>query len=157
MVMLATKILARLLVASGAIYVQKFIEKSGGMVVLQHRLRRWWSIPTVWPLCFAIIFGIDISNIAFDRPFDLFSLIEIFASRSDLNIVYPAILPVITTMLEAGLRIVTRDQSDPDSPLVRSNKSEIEGSVNWTKDRVPLEQRSMNLIVEPLALGKFQM
>ena len=153
-VMLATKILARLLVVSGDSYVQKFVEKSGGMVVLQHRLKYWWNTPTSWPLCFAILFGIDVSKIDLNRPFDLFNLLDMFASGDDLTVVCPAVLPVITTMLEIGLRVVTRNQSDPDSPLTKSNLSKANAPKNPSLDGPLLEQRSMNVIAQPAAMGQ---
>ena len=114
---MAAKILARLLVISGPSYMSKFSEKTGGITVMQHCFKRWWDIPSLWVICFAIFFGVDLAKIDFGRPFDLFNLIEVFASSSNVKVVYPEILPIITTMLQHGLRTVTRDQSDPDSPM----------------------------------------
>ena len=116
-VVLAAKILARLLVISGASYFHKFVDKTGGVIIMQHRLKRWWSVPTIWPICFAIFFGLDVGTIDFTRNFDLFTLLETFASDGKATVVYPAMLPVITAMLEQGLKNVIRDQSDPISPL----------------------------------------
>ena len=106
---------------SGPSYVQKFVDKTGGIIIMQHRLKRWWNIPTVWLLCFAILFGLDISVVDFSRTFDLFNLLEVFASGTNIVVEYPAMLPIITAMLGEGLKAVTRDQSDPDSPLVERN------------------------------------
>jgi hypothetical protein len=50
----------------------------------------------------------------FERPFDLFSLLESFDSS---KIVYPDVLPVIMSMLQNGLKDVLRHQDDPESPL----------------------------------------
>lgn len=148
--MLATKILARLLVTSGPSYVQKFVEKTGGVVVMQHRLRRWWNVPTIWPICFAIFFGLDVGAIDFARSFDLYSLLETFASGGKTFVVYPAMLPVITAMLEEGLRSVTRNQTDPDSPLAeRSNgKGQVLAKVPSTPTHI--RRRSMTLNTEPI-------
>ena len=153
--MSATKILARLLVLSGTDYIQKFVEKNGGMVVLQHRLKRWWNVPTVWPLCFAILFGTDVSKINFDRPFDLFGLLDTFASGEDLTVMCPTVLPAVTSMLEAGLRVVTRNQSDPDSPLTKSHLGKANGPGNRSQDGPLVEQRSMNVIAQPLIIGQY--
>ena len=149
--MLAAKILARLLVTSGASYVQKFVEKTGGVIVMQHRLRRWWSIPTIWPICFAIFFGLDVGNINFARSFDLFGLLETFASGGKISVVYPAMLPVITTMLEQGLKSVTRDQSDPDSPLAERSNGKGHGLAKMPSTPTHIRQRSMTLDTEPVA------
>ena len=150
-VVLAAKILARLLVTSGASYVQKFVEKTGGVIVMQHRLRRWWSIPTIWPICFAIFFGLDVGTIDFARSFDLFGLLETFASGSKISVVYPAMLPVITTMLEQGLKTVTRDQSDPESPLAERSNGKGQGLAKTPYAPTPIRQRSMTLNTEPIA------
>ena len=140
---------------SGSSYVQKFVEKTGGLVVMQHRLRRWWNCPTVWPVCFAVLFGLDVANINFSRTFDLFSLLEIFASGSKTAVVYPVMLPVITAMLAEGLKVVTRDQLDPDSPLAeRSNGKSQHSKIPTTPTHT--RQRSMTLPIEPMAFGKHQ-
>ncbi len=122
---MAAKILARLLVTSGPSYMSKFIEKTGGITVMQHRFKRWWDIPAMWVICFAIFFGVDLAKIDFGRSFDLFNLLELFALGNNVNIAYPEMLPVITTMLQNGLRNVTRDQSDPDSPMTSPKVKDV--------------------------------
>lgn len=121
MVTLAAEILARLLVINGSNYVKKFSEKTGGIVIMQHRLKRWWNVPTIWPICFAIMFGKDIATINLKRTFDLFGLLESFASEGQTKVVYPEILPVLTTMLQSGLKAIAKEQNDPDSPSVETN------------------------------------
>ena len=113
-----TRILARLLVVHGSSYATKFANKTGGFAIMRFRLRRWWDIPTLWPLCFSILFGSDVAEIDFERPFELFSLLETFGS---CKVVYPNILPVITAMLQHGLKDVLCHQDDPESPLSLSN------------------------------------
>lgn len=115
------------------------------MIVLRHRLRRWWNIATIWPICFAVLFGLDIASIDFARTFDLFSLLEIFASGNQLDVVYPAMLPVIAAMLEEGLKVVTRDQSDPDSPFADNNTGKNTVSSKSPVTPTPIRQRSMTL------------
>jgi len=153
-VVLATKILARLLVISGPNYVQKFDNKTGGIVIMEHRLKRWWKIPTLWPVCFAILFGLDVAAIDYSRAFDLYGLLETFTTGAKVAVAYPAMLSVITSMLGEGLKTVTRDQSDPDSPLIeRSNGKDVaspKGSGTPTHTR----QRSMTLNIETTASSK---
>ena len=108
--------LARLLVVSGPCYMKKFAEKTGGIVIMQRLLRRWWNIPSVWPICFAVLFGQDVAAIDMGRDFDLFNLLEAFNANLQIQVVYPEIFPVLAGMLQNGLRAITRDQTDPDSP-----------------------------------------
>jgi hypothetical protein len=117
-VLLAAKILSRLLVANGPLYVKKFTDKGGGFVVMKNRLRHWWNTPGVWTVCFSILFDRDVSGIDFERNFDVFNLVDIFianAPRSRLRIVYPEILPVIAAMLDTGLRTIVRDPGNSET------------------------------------------
>lgn len=114
MVVLGTKILARLLVVHGSGYVFKFSDKTGGFAIMRHRLKRWWDMPTLWPICFSILFDQDVADIDYERPFELFSLLETFGSS---KVVYPNVLPVIIAMLQQGLNSLLRSQDDPESPL----------------------------------------
>lgn len=120
--------LARLMVISGPGYVKKFVEKSGGITIMQYRLKRWWNIPTIWPICFAILFGRDIAAINLERNFDLYNLLEIFGSEDGVRIAYPEILPVLTGMLQSGLKSVTTDQADPDSPFFARSTADLGSS-----------------------------
>ena len=116
--MLGAKILARLLIVNGPHYVKKFSEKTGGFVILKHRLRQWWNTPGIWTICFAILFERDVATIDFERDFDVFNLVEIFlgnSSRSKLRIAYPEVFSVIVAMLETGLRAIVRDPSRPEN------------------------------------------
>ncbi|KAL6705713.1 Beige protein-like 1 [Coniothyrium glycines] len=112
-VVLGAKILARLLVLNGPHFVKKFAEKTGGFIVMKNRLRHWWNTPGVWSICFAILFGRDVASIDFERDFDVFNLVDIFIMRSPeakLRICYPEIFPVISAMLDTGLRTIVRDR-----------------------------------------------
>lgn len=84
---------------------------------MQRLLRRWWSIPSVWPICFAVLFGQDVAAINMGREFDLFNLLEAFNADLQIKVVYAEIFPVLASMLQNGLRAITRDQTDPDSPI----------------------------------------
>ncbi len=152
--MLAAKILARLLVINGPDYVQKFVDKTGGIVIMQHRFKRWWNVPTIWPICFAIFFGLDPANIDYSRTFDMFSLLETFAPNGLAPVVNPAVLPVITAMLEQGLKTVTREQMDPDSPLTEKSNGKTAALGQNPATPTHASQRSMGLSTEPSNLGK---
>ncbi|KAB5562922.1 hypothetical protein GE09DRAFT_764165 [Coniochaeta sp. 2T2.1] len=108
------KILARLLVTQPPGYTSKFSTKTGGFWIMAHRLKQWWDIPTLWAILFSIMFGYDVAEINFDRSFEFYSLLEIFSER---KVVHPDVLPVMTAMLQHGLRDILKFQDDPDSPL----------------------------------------
>ncbi|EON99561.1 putative beige beach domain-containing protein [Phaeoacremonium minimum UCRPA7] len=140
-VVYGTKILARLLVTHGSSYTSKFASKTGGFWIMAHRLKHWWDISTLWPICFSILFGYDVAEINFDRPFDFFNLIEVFGK---CRVVYPDVLPVITSMLQHGLRDILKYQDDPDSP-VGGETSPTKGSPNTSEPVNRPRGRSMAL------------
>jgi beige protein homolog 1 len=143
-VVLGTKILARLLVIHGPAYVGKFTEKSGGFVIMRHRLKRWWDMPTLWPICFSILFKRDVADFDFERPFDLFSLLETFGCDM---VFYPNILPVMLAMLQQGLNSLLHAQDDPDSPLrTHSNGGDRTNSLGVSSPTS--RNRSMSLTKE---------
>ncbi|KAF2274057.1 beach-domain-containing protein [Westerdykella ornata] len=152
-VVLAAKILARLLVANGAHYVRKFAEKSGGFVLMKHRLKHWWNIPGIWTICFAIFLGRDVSTIDFERDFDTFNLVDVFISspsHSRFRIVYPEVFPVIVAMLDTGLRAIVRDRADPtsephgdskgDAPVTRGRRRTMSLNAKQSPVDVPPSQ-----------------
>ncbi|KHJ35979.1 putative beige beach domain-containing protein [Erysiphe necator] len=114
-----TKILVRLIVVQGSSYMTKFANKTGGFVIMRHKLKRWWNLPALWRLCFCVLFNKDVAEIDLERSFELFSLLEIF---SDCRITNPQVLPVITSMLQHGVKEILRNQEDPDSPMTTYEK-----------------------------------
>ena len=153
-VILAAKILARLLVLNGASYVKKFAEKTGGFVIMRHRLKRWWNIPTLWPICLAVMFGQDVANIDFERSFDLYSMLETFAADGRAKVVCSEILPVITAMLRNGLRAVTKEQEDPESPLTDRGNGTGKPQDRISHRPTHLRRRSMSLVTGVALLSK---
>lgn len=150
-VVLAAKILARMLVANGPQYVRKFGDRSGSFIVMKNRLRHWWNTPGIWTICFAILFDRDVANIDFERDFDVFNLVDIFitsATKSRLKIVYPEVFPVIVAMLDTGLRTIVRDR-DLTRPENEAPKPENgEGTV--TRGR----RRTMSLSAKQPPIGE---
>lgn len=138
-----TKILARLLVVHGPSYVTKFANKTGGFAIMRYRLKRWWDLPTLWPILFCIIFGRDVADVDLERSFELFSLLEPFYN---CKIVYPAVLPIIMSMLQHGLKEVLRNQDDPDSPL--TDKGNGQDPQKLSLPARANRQRSMSLTKE---------
>lgn len=113
-ILYGTKILVRLIVVHGSSYMTKFANKTGGFVIMRHRLKRWWNFPALWLLCLCVLFNKDVAEIDLERSFELFSLLEIY---SDCKITNPQVLPVIMSMLQHGVKEILRNQEDPDSPM----------------------------------------
>jgi hypothetical protein len=114
-VVLATRILARLLIVHGDAYVKKFKDKSGGFAIMRHRLKRWWHLPALWPALFAIVFNFDIGKLDLDRPFDLFGLLDLFDSDNAIKVVYPEAFLVVHGMLQSGLRTIVHAKKPESS------------------------------------------
>lgn len=120
---------------------------------MQRHLKRWWSIPSIWPLCFAILFGQDVASINLDRDFDFYNLMEALNANERTAVVYPQILPVLTNMLQNGLRAITKDQIDPDSPLnerLSHNGSERNGESRRTSTHKRSPSMSLKNQLAPL-------
>ena len=127
-IVLATKLLARVLVTNGPSYVEKFDDKTGGFTIMRYRLRRWWSIDALWPLCFAILFGQDATTIDPHVTIDIYNLMAAFTSTESLKIVYPGIFPVINAMLESGVRNITSRQNDHATLVAQYDGAQIDVS-----------------------------
>ena len=122
---------------------------------MKYRLRRWWEVPTVWPLVFAVLFGKDVATIDLDRNFDLFGLLDIFSADGDAKVVYSEVLPVIMAMLQNGLRVVARDQENPDSPLAKRSNGDTLSPNNIPYRPTQVRRRSMSLNTELASLGEY--
>ena len=116
---------------------------------MQYRFKRWWSVQAMWPICFAIFFGLDPARIDFSRTFDIFTLLETFAPHGRALVVNPTVLPIFTAMLGQGLKSVTREQTDPDSPSTeRSNEKTPVTAQSLATPRHG-GQRSMTMSIQP--------
>ncbi|KAJ5775302.1 uncharacterized protein N7511_000313 [Penicillium nucicola] len=127
-VVLATKILARLLVVHGSGYSKKFAEKSGGYIILEHRLKRWWNVPALWPICLSIFFGRDIAMMDLAKPLDQPGLLNLFLKEEDLNVIFPDMLPVIVNMMKSGMRhiIMQEGQTSPSGDGLEEQASKCD-------------------------------
>lgn len=152
-VVLGAKILARVLVVNGASYVKKFADKTGGFTLMKNRLRHWWNTPGIWSICFAILFDRDVATIDFERDFDVFNLVDVFIMRSPqakLKICYPEIFPVISAMLDTGLRAIVRDRESQRSETAPTKHEDGEASV--TRGR----RRTMSLNAKQPTVGELR-
>ena len=75
------------------------------------RLKRFWDVPALWTVCLCILFGIDIANIKLDENFDVDYLLRTFSKK---KAVYPDSLQIITSMLQYGLKEVTKHTESGD-------------------------------------------
>ncbi|KAL2846439.1 hypothetical protein BJY01DRAFT_213407 [Aspergillus pseudoustus] len=102
-VVLAARILARVLVISGSSYNTRFSEKNGGYIIMRGCLRRWWTIPAMWPVSFSILLGVDLGTMMTDKPFEQGSFSDLF--REDkIRVCFPEMFLVIVEMMRSALR-----------------------------------------------------
>jgi len=117
-------ILARIIVLLGSPYIVKFEEKTKGFIILRVRLRKWWNLPQIWTVCFAILFGLDIAKVEVDLPLDPQYILAMLLADNVTQILCPAIFSVIAAMLEEGLAATTfithEDIANADTELLSS-------------------------------------
>lgn len=118
---MATKILARLIVVHGGSYSKKLADKTGGYVIMKNRLKRWWNVFSLWPICFSILFGLDVAEVDIDDLTDLSSLLDVLVYKKRLDVAFPEVLPVITEMLRNGLDDSMFDNASARGRAVVSN------------------------------------
>lgn len=93
---------------------------------MKHRLKRWWNVAPLWPICFCILFGKDVAKIDVDRPLDLFALLDAFADGGKAKVVYPDVLPVIAAMLKAGVGTIVADISGDENENGSKGKAALD-------------------------------
>lgn len=111
---------------------------------MRYRLKRWWNVPTLWPLCFSILFGRDVAEVDFEQSFELFNLLETFSST---KIVYPGVFPIITHMIQHGLKDILHLQNEVDSPLSAKTNAQ-DASSKLELPTASSRRRSMSLTKE---------
>ncbi|KFA60535.1 hypothetical protein S40285_07586 [Stachybotrys chlorohalonatus IBT 40285] len=131
-VVLGCKILARLLVTHGPAYTSKFASKSGGFTIMANKLKRFWDIPTLWPICFSILFGYDVAVIDFNADFEFDWLLQLFRGQ---KIATSESMTIVMSMLQQGLKEVMRHQDDPDSPAKIQDPSKDDTSASTGQHR----------------------
>lgn len=80
---------------------------------MAHRLKRFWGIKALWPVCFGLLFGIDMALARLDPEMDMVVWVSVFTNH---KVVYPEALPIITGMLQHGLKEILKYHDDPESP-----------------------------------------
>lgn len=91
---------------------------------MRNRLKRWWNVAPLWPICFSILFGRDVAKIDVSRSLDLYGLVEMFSEGGKAKVAYPEIMPVIAGMLKAGVGAVVSDQGEGAKEASDVNKDE---------------------------------
>jgi beige protein homolog 1 len=133
------KILARLLVTQGPVYVSKFSSRAHGFPILRHNLAPWWEMTPIWPTLLAVLFGVDVISLKsfpLDQPLRLFDLITLVKlGDEEPTVVFPEIFPIISALLKAGFDATLRAANNarileegemtlsPDSPIARPGSS----------------------------------
>ncbi|KAL4802659.1 hypothetical protein BDV18DRAFT_146245 [Aspergillus unguis] len=148
-VVLATRIMARVIVTSGNTYNKRFSEKNGGYTIMQTCMRHWWNIPIMWPLCFSILFGIDLGTTMTDKPFDNASLFEVLMGN-EIEVCFPEMFPVITEMMRGALRKSVMASGDSQA-LVSESASRPQMADSLPVDTKDQEALLLATIIEFLA------
>lgn len=106
------KILARLLVTQGPIYVSKFAARVHGFPILRNNLAPWWEVTTVWPALLSVLFGVDVISLKsfpLDQPLRLFDLVKLVkVGDEEPAVVFPEVFPIIASLLKAGFDATLR-------------------------------------------------
>ena len=110
---------------------------------MKQRLKRWWRVAPLWPILFAILFGVDVAKVDIERPLDLFHLVETFRHDGKATVGYPEIFPVIAGMLKAGVGVILKVQGDG-----KPNES------NDAEDSAKSHQRSLSVNDQAASKGK---
>jgi hypothetical protein len=118
-VVLATKILVRLLIVNGPNRVKQFSERHSGFTIMKRRLKVWWSVPALWINLFCLLFAVDPEQVQHVDSFNELSLLDIFSGTNGV-VAYSEVIPVIMALLANGVRSVnqrgqngTPSESDP--------------------------------------------
>ncbi|KAI9762455.1 MAG: hypothetical protein M4579_000431 [Chaenotheca gracillima] len=119
----AVRILSRLLTTHGPSYVAKFVSKTGGFTIMKQQLKKWWRVQSLWLALFSILFNRDVSQMDFARPFELFSLLDMFLNDGMVKVVYPEVLPVLIAMLGDGMRALVKGQGETEESLSQQSPS----------------------------------
>lgn len=109
---------------------------------MRNRLKRWWNVAPLWPICFSILFGKDVAKIDVSRQLDLYGLVEMFSEGGKAKVVYPEILPVIAGMLKAGVGTIVSDQGDERVKETSDSNKEDDSKLLSTPT---VRRRSMSL------------
>ncbi|THC95250.1 hypothetical protein EYZ11_005289 [Aspergillus tanneri] len=139
-VVLATKIMARLIVIHGTSYSNKFAEKTGGYSIMRSCLKRWWNIPALWPVCFSVLLGLDIGKTDGDKRFDQLALSEMLYSGSQTQVVFPEMFLIIAEMIQSGLKesVLTDGLSDSGTQNPNSLRGYLQSPRPLMSSVVPL-------------------
>ncbi|KAK9368848.1 hypothetical protein V1509DRAFT_621646 [Lipomyces kononenkoae] len=124
-VVAGAKILARLLIIHGPSYVTKFATKNGGFLIMKERLKSRWIIPEIWPICLAILFGIDVAMLEIKRTLDLFHLVEMFRRGGKATVAYPEMFTVIGAMLKAGALSIISEEHRKDERAAAMENNDV--------------------------------
>lgn len=94
---------------------------------MQQRLKRWWKVPTVWPICFAILLGLDVASMNIDGPFDGSTLSALLLADDNTKVVFPEMISVIAELMKSGVKqtILTEETSVSEEQGNNNNNKSI--------------------------------
>nr|CDI54599.1 related to WD repeat and FYVE domain-containing protein 3 [Melanopsichium pennsylvanicum 4] len=135
---LALLILARLLLHPELGYAQR-LSTSGGFKVLERLLPRFWSIPSVLPLLWSALLGLEMSE-----PIPALSAVVPLPTQGQIKPIFCApVLRVILSCLKEGMRVIAAKQSGTRSgrfAFTRARPSEGAGTAAAAKTDTDLSE-----------------
>ncbi|CAM0141774.1 unnamed protein product [Umbelopsis sp. WA50703] len=103
-VVLALRILSRLLVTQGQTYLLKFRTASDGFLIMQKLLRYHWNVLHVHETLLATLFGIDIAEMPLEPVSDLSRVMDLHSQRASRQVPIPDILMVELSIIEYAMK-----------------------------------------------------
>jgi hypothetical protein len=103
-VVLALRILCRLLVLQGPAYMMKFRSGTDGMYIMQSLLKNHWNILQVHETLVATLLGMDIADIPLQGSGDFSRIIALHSQNAHRQIPIPEIMRVESALIDHGLR-----------------------------------------------------
>lgn len=119
-VVLALRILCRLLVLQGPAYMMKFRSGTDGMFIMQSLLKNHWNVLQVHEALVATLFGMDIADIPLQGSVDFSRIIALHSQNANRQIPIPEMLRVELALIDQGIK--------EQNGLTKSGKLQIDGN-----------------------------
>ncbi|KAG1474371.1 hypothetical protein G6F56_000395 [Rhizopus delemar] len=141
LVLLASRILARLCVSQGANYVNKLKITSEGFLILRKLLLAYWNLPQLQETLILMIMGVDIANYPIQSYSGINNLRKCLQINKNSKIVIPEILLIIAAQWDEARKFIGLPKLSTFPPILgdpirkRSNSITLQASkINDSKD-----------------------
>ncbi|KAI8981097.1 hypothetical protein BDB01DRAFT_724328 [Pilobolus umbonatus] len=128
-VVLAARILGRLLITQGPTYINKFRTQSEGFIVLQTLLPAYWNLLQLHEALLAMMMGIDIAYYPLYPTFDINHLRTCLQNSKQTRMAIPDLLPVITSLWNEGRKVADVPILSAYPPSMRTSRNRSNSAV----------------------------